>query len=212
MIKKIFNSVLKDYYLIILFFIVEILNLLKTYNIVIQGLIFDLFLIALTILSIIVIIKYNDSLKYKRLILPLYVIFFIIGDKLFLNNLLYTALMVIPIVFIIALNFHKDNFIEMSGIIAITVTVILFPLLFFLHDLSPTDRNNIYEDTHYQCGEYEIFSYSAGAMDSYHYAVVKKHKYIDFGNILEIWYDEYIGDTELEYEMILNSNVCYLID
>lgn len=100
----------------------------------------------------------------------------------------------------------------MSGIIALIALIIFAPLLIFLSTFSSNVRDMIYEDTHYQCDEYEIFVYSAGAMDSYHYAVVEQHKYVAWGNLLEIWYDEYVGDTELEYNLALKTGNCTLVN
>lgn len=72
--------------------------------------------------------------------------------------------------------------------------------------------NNIYEDTHFYCdNNYEVYSYSAGAMDGFHYSIGKHYKILDINGIIKISFNNQNEATQNQYETYLERHNCELV-
>ena len=175
-----------------------------------KGILYHLSMILLILVSIFIVCKFNNTLKFKN-IFYLTISFY----ELFLNNIYLSILLIILFFMIFILNYKNVIFKITFGFV-IGVCIICFPitllLCFFKMDSINGDgsrlRNMIYSDYHYKCGKYEIFWYSGGAMDSFHYAVIEPNSVIKIGDLIDIGYDKQIGDTLEEYNKMLYNNNC----
>ena len=100
-----------------------------------------------------------------------------------------------------------------------TIFVYIFSLpLLFIYLLtfgttldSEKEIKDIYSDTHYYCdNNYEIYSYSAGAMDSFHYSIGKHYEILNINGIITIAYRKRHEKTQDEYETFLENHNCKL--
>lgn len=72
--------------------------------------------------------------------------------------------------------------------------------------------NDIYEDTHYYCNDdYEIYSYSGGAFDGFHYIIGKHYEFINIDGIIEVNYSEKNEVSKEEYDVFLKDHNCKLV-
>ena len=72
---------------------------------------------------------------------------------------------------------------------------------------------DIYDDMHYYCEDnYEVYGYSAGAMDSMHYSIGKYYKFLNIGDVIYAVYSERNEVSEGEYKDYLKNHGCRLAD
>lgn len=202
--NKIYNFFIKEYYLAIIFIYFIIFNIFIT-NLSISGIIYYIYLVLIVLITIMIIIKYNNTLKYKKI---LYLPFLIC--TIFSKNIFYVFLLLTIFILITFLNFIKSHVIKILSILATILIMISMPIFVFILVLF-SSNDKIYDDTHYYCNNFEIYIHSSGAMDYYHYMVIKKHKIIELNNILEIVYNEHVGSTLEDYNNILYKNDCKLV-
>jgi len=204
--KKLYEKIFKEYYLVCILIYFVIFNIINT-DLIVKGILYYLFLIKLIIATIAIIIKYNNTLKYKEVLYPFFLI-----NIIFSKNIFYAILLIITFILITILNFEIMDSIKKYSIIFSIISVITIPIIAFVVILSSIfNINNIYENTHYYCDNYEIYMHSAGAMDSYHYTVIKRYEFIKLNNIIEIVYNKYVGNEREDYENILNNKECILV-
>ena len=86
-------------------------------------------------------------------------------------------------------------------------------LLTFGTDLDEEQgMNDIYEDTHYYCdNNYEVYSYSAGAIDKFHYSIGKHYEILKINGIINISYNERNEVSQDKYEKYLETHNCRLV-
>ena len=73
--------------------------------------------------------------------------------------------------------------------------------------------NDIYRDTHYYCeNNYEVYSYSNGATDKFHYSIGKHYEFLNINNMINISYRKRTEKNYNEYESYINMHHCQLID
>lgn len=204
-LNKNVNKIISYYYVLLEIILFSFL-ILEQYSFYFKGVLYHVFMVLFVLLNILLIVKYNDVLKFKK---PFYIS--LIVYLIFLNNIYLFILIVILFFLILFLN-TDVKFIYYTFLVTSLFACFLFPIT-FLRVLSVgiqgnSIRDDIYEDYHYDCGKYEIFYYSAGAMDGMHYAVVKKHVYVKIDNIIEIGYDKQISDSLKEYNKVYQNNKC----
>lgn len=112
---------------------------------------------------------------------------------------------------------------EKNSIKIISVLIVIFGYIFFLPlffvfllafgiGLDEESMNDIYDDMHYYCdNNYEVYSYSAGAMDSFHYSIGKHYEILNGNGIIYISYNEQNEVSQEEYENYLNTHKCKLV-
>ena len=203
-----------DYYALIMMILFIIYNIILK-NLKISGLLYQIFMIVLIFLNIIILIKFRKRIKLKGLIIVIY--FFIC--LLFSKNALQCFFAISNMITLVAIGFMESNFIKVISIlITIFFAVFSMPLLFvyllaYCTDISEeSGRNDIYDDMHYFCeNNYEVYSYSAGAMDSFHYSIGKHYEILDIDGIIYISYNERNEVSQEEYNNYLNTHKCKLV-
>ena len=150
------------------------------------------------------------------------IIYNIILKDLKIGGLLYQIFIIALIVLniIILIKFRKR--IKLKGFIIAVYFFIWFlfsmPLLFVYFLAYGTDiseesgRNDIYDDMHYFCeNNYEVYSYSASAMDSFHYSIGKHYEFLDIDGMIYIPYNERNEVSQEEYDYYLNTHNCRMV-
>lgn len=203
-----------DYYalIIMILFIVynQILNNLK-----IVGLLYQIFMLALIILNIIVLIIFRKRIKFKGLIIVVYFFTWLLLSK----NTLQCLFGISNMITLIVIGFMESNFIKIVSIFIALFFVVFSLPLFFVYLLAfgtsiseESGRNDIYENMHYYCkNNYEVYSYSAGAMDRFHYSIGKHYEFLDINGIINISYNERNEVSQEEYNEYLNTHKCKLV-
>lgn len=202
-----------DYYAIIMLGFFIVYNLILD-NLKISGLLYQIFMFILIIINGTILIVFRKKVKYKSLVI---IIYFLIW--LFSKNMLQCLFNFSNILILCVLGFMESNFIKViSFMVTIFVFVFFYPLLFiflFTFGLGFDEErgmDDIYDDTHYYCEDnYEVYSYSAGAMDSFHYSIGKYYNILNIEGIISISYNERREKTYEEYEKYLEENECKLV-
>ncbi len=180
----------------------------------IKGIVYKIIIGFLIIINIFMLIKYGNSIKYKKvslvILLPL-----IITAKNILN--LYFILTFILVLLIIG--FKESIFIKCVSICILMICLLFYyPLLFvfmFTFGDSSLDENKleskIYEDNHYLCNNNtEVFVASSGAFDKFHYYEGKYYKIFNIDDIININI-RFNHEISMErYEEVLKTNTCVL--
>lgn len=204
-LKKIINY----YYVFLELFILFMLCLEKN-QFYFKGFLYHFIMIIVLLLTFFITYKISNTMKFKKIFYILLPI-----DALVISNPYIYILLIILIVEILVLNYRSKFICIVFGIVALICTL-FFPIVVLLSImrmyLISGDGNRLrsmaYDEEHYKCGEYEIFSYSGGAMDHMHYAVIKPNNVIKIGNALNIGYDDQVGDTLEDYNKIFNDKKC----
>ena len=72
--------------------------------------------------------------------------------------------------------------------------------------------NDIYNDMHYYCeNNYEVYTYSGGAMDKFHYSIGKYYDILDIDGIIYISYNERNEVSKKKYDNYLKEHKCRLV-
>lgn len=202
--KQKIKMFLINYYLFFIFVFLILINSIVNY-VVIKGLLYYLVIILIILINFFIVLKYENNIKFKNLFFILFII-----SVLFDKTNLYRLISLSTLVAIIITGFEKSKFIMISTYALAVFVGIAFPFL-ILFMFAPGE-DPIYEDMHYYCGEYEIYSYSYGAMDRFHYKVNRHYEIIYLKNIIEISYNEVISDSDSDeqYNFILKNNKCIL--
>lgn len=203
-----------DYYALIMMILFIVYNLILK-DLKIGGLLYQIFMFVLIILNLIILIKFRKRIKLKGLIIVIYFFIWMLLSK----NALQCAFGISSMITLIIIGFLESNFIKvMSILITLFFAVFSMPLLFvyllaFGTGISEeSDRNYIYDDMHYFCdNNYEVYSYSAGAMDRFHYSIGKHYEFLDIDDIIYISYNERNEVSQEEYENYLNTHKCKLV-
>lgn len=120
--------------------------------------------------NIFVLIKMRKNIKYKNLVT---IVYFLIC--LFSKDILQSLFDISNMVTLIVIGFMDSNFVKVISILITLFNIIfifpLLPTLLFAFLIVVSTDNDVYEDTHYYCdNNYEAYTYSEGAMDSFNLA------------------------------------------
>lgn len=189
-----------------------ILTLFILFNIVLDNLKFDgiLYLILIILINIfhtIFILKNIVQIKYKKFVFP---ILFILLPS---SNSIYHFLYAFSSIILLAMGCSSKT----TKIMIFLLTLASLPYLFFClllsYDLVKQEGlDDIYEDTHYYCNNnYEIYSYSSGMLDSFHYSIGKHYEFLNIDDIIYIAYRERNEITKDEYDNYISNHNCYLV-
>ena len=205
------KKILINYYALIIMLLFLIYNLLLR-NLVITGIMYHLFMIILIISNIILLLKLKKEIKCKSIAI---IVFFIVW--IFSKDIYGVIFGISSMITLISIGFMESNLIKViSIIITIIISIVALPLFYLfilVFALSGGSRDNqIYEDTHYYCNNTEIYSYSAGAMDSFHYSIGKHYVILDFNDIIYISYNKQRNEvSQKEYSEYLKIHKCKLV-
>ncbi len=192
-----------------------IINNLVLSHFQVGGLLYQLIVITCIILNVLIIVTYKKDVKYKSLGILIFLFLCLFSKDRF--QLLFAMSSILPFLWS---NFLESKHIKIFTVcIAIFISIFYIPLFLLFLLLSYTEMrqdkgsNGIYEDTHYYCVDhYEIYSYSAGATDKFHYYIGKYYKILNIDSIIYIYYRDGNEKTYKEYQDFLNSHTCRLVD
>lgn len=206
--------------ILINYYAIEMLALFMGYNMLLEslkigGIIYQILMLIVIIVNIFILVKYRNDLKGKSFAIVIYFLFTFLISKSILQFILGISSMITLII----IGFKKSNFIKviafliMIFLIKFFVPLILALLLVFDFDLNENRGiNDIYEDMHYSCdNNIHVYSYSAGAMDSFHYSKGKHYDLLDINDIIYIIYRERNELTKEEYERYIETHNCSLV-
>lgn len=187
-------------------------------NIRIGGYLYQISMLLFIASNIIALIKLKKNIKYKSLTIILY---FLVC--LFSKDVLQGFFGISSMITLIVIGFRENDFIKFIGILTelfIFIFTVVFPilpvLLFFLIRVD-IDRGKemygVYEETHYYCdNNYEVYAYSASAIDDFHYNIGKHYEILNIDDIIYINYNRKQKNiSEQEYEDYIKNNNCHLI-
>ena len=196
--------------MLIIYLIINIeLNSLK-----IGGLLYQIIMIIIIIVNAIILIVFRKDIKYKEVVCIIY--FF---TWLFSKNMPQCFFNFSNIIVLASIGSIDSMFMRVSAIIIGLIVSIFFLQLLFIFLLcfgtsmsSESGRNDIYEDTHYYCkNNYEIYTYSKGAMDKYHYSIGKHYEILDIDGIIYISYKKRNEVSQGKYNNYLYTHKCKLV-
>ncbi len=201
-----------DYYTIIMLVLYLFYNIALN-SLKIGGLLYQIFMIIIIIVNAIILIVFRKEIKYKEVVCVIY--FF---TWLFSKNVPQCFFNFSNIIVLVGIGLIDSMFMRVFSIIIGLIVSIFFLPLFFVFLLcfgtsmsEESGRSDIYEDMHYYCeNNYEVYSYSAGAMDRFHYSIGKYYDILDINGIMNISYNERSEVSQEEYNNYLNTHKCKL--
>lgn len=207
------NKLICNYALIM--FIFFIVNNFLLRNLRIGGLLYWILMYLFIIINAVILVKYRKTVKYKKTIMIIY--FFI---WLFARDFYFCMFALSNIFILMFISFFDGIFIKIISILMILYFAFTFWLNFFIILLNYWDDFNIhnritdvYPSMHYYCDKnFEVYAYSAGAMDSYHYSIGKHYEILDIDGIIYISIKERNEVTQEEYQKYIANNKCRLVD
>lgn len=202
-----------DYYALVMLMLFIIYNLFLE-SLKIYGLLYQIFMFIIIIVNAIILIIFRKKIKYKTLIIIVYLLIW-----LFSKNTLQCFFAFSNIILLCVTGFMEKHSIKIILVLIAIFGYIFFLPLFFVFLLAfgtgldeERGMNDIYDDTHYYCdNNYEVYSYSAGAMDGFHYSIGKHYEILNISGIINISYNERNEKTQDEYEIYLETHNCELV-
>jgi len=202
-----------DYYAVIMMILFIVYNLVLE-NLKIVGLLYKVFMFLLIIINAIILVVFRKKIKYKSIVIIIYFFTMMIS-----KNSLQFFFDLSNIIILCITGFIESHLIKVISLL-ITIFLFIFSLpLFFAVLLAfsigfddESGRDDIYDDMHYYCdNNYEVYSYSAGAMDSFHYSIGKYYNVLNIDGIINISYSERNEKSQVEYEEYLKNHNCKLV-
>ncbi len=206
------KKILSNYYAIIMMLLFIIYNLILM-NLKIGGLLYQMFMIFIIVCNIAILIKLRKNIKHNSVVIIIY--FFI---WLFSKNALQCAFGLSSMITLMITGFMDSWLIKIITVLitifftSFSMTILMIYLFTFGPSISEeSGRNDIYNDMHYYCEDnYEVYSYSAGAMDRFHYSIDKHYDFLNIDGIIYISYNERNEVGKNEYNEYLNTHKCKL--
>ena len=209
------KKIIIDYYAIIMLLLYLFYNIaLKSLKIV--GLSYQIIMIIIIIINSSILIIYRKNIKYKEVVCILYLL-----TWLFSKNIPQCFFNFSNIIVLTGIGLIDSMFMRIFAIfigLGLIISIFFLPLFFIFLICFGTkmeeesERRDIYKDTHYYCeNNYEVYSYSAGAMDKYHYSIGKHYEILDINDIIYISYNKRNEVSRDEYNNYLKKHKCKLI-
>lgn len=202
-----------NYYAIIMLILYLIYNI-GLNSLKIGGLLYQIIMIILIIVNTAILIIFRKDIKYREAICIIY--FF---TWLFSKNIPQCFFNFSNIIVLVSIGLIDSKFMRVFAIIITLIVSIFFLPLFFIFLLcfgtsmnEESGRNDIYKDMHYYCeNNYEVYSFSQGAMDKFHYSIGKHYELLDIDDIIYISYNERNEVSQEEYDNYLKTHKCKLV-
>lgn len=209
------KKILIKYYAVIMEILFLIYNQLL-HGIKINGLLYHIFMFVLIIINSIMLIKYGKEIKFKEFISIMYIFIWSMCKNMLQGIFGITSMLILIYTKIIETKFNKEIllilFFTIVVFFLIPISFIYFLFGFGLDINEENELNGIYEDMHYYCdNNYEVYSYSGGAMDSFHYSIGKHYEFLNIDDIIYISYNERNEVSKEEYDNYLNTHKCKLV-
>jgi len=171
---------LVSYYAIIMMGLFVFYNL-GLANLRIGGLLYQILMIILIFVNVFMLIIFRKKIKYQSLVIFIYFLVWSLS-----KNTLQCILGISSMITLIITGFMDSRLFK---VITVLITITIFfsffklPLLFIYllafstRLIEGNERNDIYNDTHYYCeNNYEVYAFSQGAMDKFHYSIGKHYE------------------------------------
>lgn len=202
-----------DYYALVILMLFIVYNLFLE-NLHIYGLLYQVFMFLLIMLNVFILIIFRKRIRYKTLIIIVYLFSWLFSKNALQCFFAFSNIMLLCITGCM----EKYSIKIISVLIVILGYINFFPLLFIFLLAFGTGLdeevgvNGIYDDMHYYCdNNYEVYSYSAGAMDSFHYNIGKHYEILNLSGIINISYIEKNEKTYDDYKTYLETHNCKLV-
>lgn len=193
----------------ILIMILFIINNTVLVDLHVQGVLYIFIMALIILLNILIIIKYKKEIKYKSLIIISFLLMLFSKD---IYNLVFyiTNIITFIVVGISESKINQITIILVGVIFAVFHPVIL--LYIFIVILGLNDNSSIYEEMHYHCeNNYNVYAYSGGAMDQFHYNISKYYEVLNVYDIITIIYDKRNETSYEEYNNYIKNHNCKLV-
>lgn len=198
------KKLLINYYLIFVFILFVIFNF-TFYDFKVKGLLYTFLYDLLFILNIVIIVRNRKSIKFKVFVMAGYLLILI-----FCKDIYYISFDIVNAVLLGIMGILEKGLVRVFSAIILGEVLFFSPYIFLM--LLFVSGNDIYEDTHYYCNDdYEIYSYSGGAFDGFHYIIGKHYEFINIDGIIEVNYSEKNEVSKEEYDVFLKDHNCKLV-
>lgn len=202
-----------NYYAIIMLVLYLLYNIVLD-SLKIGGLLYQIIMIIFIIVNAIIIITFRKDIEYKEVVCVIYSF-----TWLFSKNILQCFFNFSNIIVLIGVCLIESKFIKIFSVVVFLIILVFFLPLYFAFILcfgtsisEESGRNDIYEDMHYYCEyNYEVYSFSQGAMDKFHYSIGKHYDVLDLDGIIYVSYNERKEVSKKEYNDYLNNHKCRLV-
>lgn len=200
------------YYSLIIMFIYTLINIVFK-SFMVYGLLYYILMTIFIFVNMSILINNKEKIKYKEIL----VIFFFVFGLWWSKNGLHFIFSLLSIIIIIVTNFKEKIIKVLTAIIVYIIILLNFGSVVLLigltcRGLSPDYKETlIYKNQHYYCNNnYEVFSFSAGAGDSYHFEIRKKHNILNINGIIQIVYNYEKIITKDEFDKYKIEHKCEL--
>ena len=193
-----------DYYALVMLVLFVIYNFsgLNVY-----GIIYEIFMFSLITVNAIILMVFNKRIKYKTLAVVVYLLIWLFSKNTLQFFFAFSNIILLCITWLVG----KHSVKIIPVLVVIFIYICSLPL-FFIFLFIGLDGKSIYDGTHYYCdNNYEIYVYSAGAMDSFHYSIGKYYEILNINGIINISYKKQDERTQDEYEEYLETHNCKLV-
>lgn len=202
-----------DYYAVIVLVLFIFYNYVF-YALKIGGLLYQIIMYVLIIVNGIILIRFSERIKYKAVVIIVYSLIW-----LFSKSALQCYFDFSNIIILCAIGFFESHFVKAISILFSSLIFLYFyPLLFifllnFGYGLDDIGKmNDVYPDMHYYCdNHYEVYGYSAGAMDSFHYSRGKHYEILNVHDIIRVSYSERNEISRDDYDEYIHDHNCELV-
>lgn len=193
-----------DYYALVMLVLFVIYNFsgLNVYEII-----YEIFMFSLITVNAIILMVFKKRIKYKTLAVVVYLLIWLFSKNTLQFFFAFSNIILLCITWLVG----KHSVKIIPVFVVIFIYICSLPL-FFIFLFIGLDGKSIYDDTHYYCdNNYEIYVYSAGAMDSFHYSIGKYYEILNINGIINISYKKQDEKTQDEYEEYLETHNCKLV-
>ena len=175
----------------------------------ISGSLYQIFMGIVILINSFILIQFRKNIKYKGTIC---LIFFFMW--FFSKDILQCFLAFFTIGILCITGFTENTHMKVITICILTFNFLFFiPITFiFLIRFHFHAGHDIYEDTHYLCEENdEIYSFSQGAMDRFHYSIGKYYEVLHIDGMIDIIYRKRNETSRQKYEEYIKNHICHLV-
>ena len=212
--RDIMKKILINIYVITMLIFYLIYNIVLN-NLKIGGLLYRNIMLAIIIVNTIILILYKKEIRFKSVLIMIYFFTWFFISK----NIFQCAFGFSNMIVLLATGYNENNFNKTISILISLFYILCSPLIYFIFLLAygtslneETERNDIYDDMHYYCeNNYEVYTYSGGAMDSFHYSIGKYYDILDIDGIIYISYNERNEVSKKKYDIYLKKHKCRLV-
>lgn len=160
MVKKYFHLFITKYYLLFISLYYVLFNFLFVTEFQVSGILYVIFFIFLLVITIVVLSFSMDTMRFKIPVFLFLFLYLFFRKKYILFAFFFRDFFAILIHYFIC--YHWVRILcTVFGILLFLFFIINLPLILFLFFFSFPKMDVIDEGSHYYCGDYEIYQYTA---------------------------------------------------